>query len=128
MIRNLTILILGGVLLVTASCSSGSTTDQNGGPANPTATHVLIQNVVRLGTLPVFRFNAFDTANPPAPTIVLATPLTATAIASASRITISFVTRELKSSGTSPQATPLQDQVDLRSADPNQPKPAPQCT
>lgn len=97
-------------------------------PGSPTASRVLIQNVVRLGSIPVFRFNAFDTANPPAPTVVLPTPLTATGIASASRITVSFVTRETNRSTTSLQATPLQDQVDLRSADPNQPKPAPQCT
>ncbi|HEV7807506.1 MAG TPA: hypothetical protein VGO80_16925 [Solirubrobacteraceae bacterium] len=97
-------------------------------PASPTASRVLIENVVRLATTPVFRFNAFDSANPPAPTVVLPTPLTTTGIASASRITISFVTRDAGRSSTSPQATPLQDQVDLRSADPNQPKPAPQCT
>jgi hypothetical protein len=97
-------------------------------PATPTASRVLIQNVVRLGTTPVFRFNAFDTANPPAPTVVLATPLTATSAATASRITISFVTRDASHATTTLQATPLQDQVDLRSADPNQPKPAPQCT
>lgn len=97
-------------------------------PVNPTATRVLLENVVRNGTTPVFRFNAFDNASPPAPSLVLPTPLTTAGVASASRITISFVTREARSSGTKLQATPLEDQVDLRSADPNQPKPAPQCT
>lgn len=97
-------------------------------PTNPTATRVLLENVTRNGTTPVFRFNAFDTATPPTPTVVLPTPLTAAGIASASRVTISFVTREAESAATTPQATALQDQVDLRSADPNQPKPAPQCT
>lgn len=97
-------------------------------PAAPTATRVLISNVVRNGSDPVFRFSAFDTASPPRPTIVLASPLTASGVASASRITITFSALPSGQTSSSPRATALQDEIDMRSADPNQPKPAPQCT
>ncbi|MDX6718393.1 MAG: hypothetical protein QOJ63_647 [Solirubrobacteraceae bacterium] len=97
-------------------------------PTTPTSTRVLIANVVTAGSEPAFRFNAFDTASPPRPTIVLPTPLTAAGVASASRITMTFSALPTGRSTQSPLVTTLQDQVDLRSADPNQPKPAPQCT
>lgn len=96
-------------------------------PATPTATRVLIGNLVATGTDPVFRFTAFDTATPPRPTVVLATPLTTATVGQVSRITIAFTARPTGRSTTSAQSTPLLDEVDLRSADPNQPRPTPQC-
>jgi hypothetical protein len=97
-------------------------------PVTPTTTRVLIANVVAAGSDPAFRFNAFDAASPPRPTIVLPTPLTAAGVSSTSRITLTFSALPTGRSTASPLVTTLQDQVDLRSADPNQPKPAPQCT
>jgi hypothetical protein len=97
-------------------------------PATPTSTRVLVTNVGNGGSDPIFRFTGYDAASPPRPTVVLATPLTAAGVAAASRITITFTARAESRSAPSPQSTPLQDQIDLRSADPNQPKPAPQCT
>jgi hypothetical protein len=76
----------------------------------------------------MFRFNAFDAATPPRPTVVLATPLSAADIPRASRITISFTVRPTGRKQTTGLATNMQDEIDLRSADPNQPRPAPQCT
>jgi len=97
-------------------------------PATPTSTRVLLSDVVATVGAPVFRFNAFDAATPPRPTIVLPTPLSAVNVPTASRITISFTVRPTGQTQTTGLATNLQDEVDLRSADPNQPRPAPQCT
>lgn len=97
-------------------------------PTAPTTTRVLVTNVVADTATPVFRFNAFDNANPPRPTIVLPTPLSAANIATATRITITYLVRPWGVTAASRQSATLTDQVDLRSADPNQPKPAPQCT
>ncbi|MEA2232645.1 MAG: hypothetical protein QOD83_2461 [Solirubrobacteraceae bacterium] len=97
-------------------------------PSTPTSVHVLLSDVVATAGVPVFRFNAFDSATPPRPTVVLATPLSAGDVPTASRITISFTVRPTGRKQTTGLATNMQDEIDLRSADPNQPRPAPQCT
>ncbi|HEX8157517.1 MAG TPA: hypothetical protein VF526_09035 [Solirubrobacteraceae bacterium] len=97
-------------------------------PSTPTSSRLLLSDVVATSGVPMFRFNAFDAATPPRPTVVLATPLSAADISRASRITISFTVRPTGRKQTTGLATNMQDEIDLRSADPNQPRPAPQCT
>jgi prepilin-type N-terminal cleavage/methylation domain-containing protein len=77
---------------------------------------------------PIFRYYAYNTADPPRPTTLLPTPLNATDLARVARIEIGFVTlppgvRTL----TFPAASTLQNEIYVRVADPNDPAPTPTC-
>jgi prepilin-type N-terminal cleavage/methylation domain-containing protein len=97
-------------------------------PATATSTRTLITDVVQDGTTPVFQFFAYDTATPPAPTVALASPLTATAIQRTVKIGISFRALRAGGSSSTANAATLKDDVFRRLVDPNDPTPAPECS
>jgi hypothetical protein len=66
---------------------------------------------------PIFQYYAYDAANPPQPTVLLPTPLSADDRARVARIDINYVA--LPGSGTASFSLPVQDQVQVRQADPN---------
>jgi prepilin-type N-terminal cleavage/methylation domain-containing protein len=77
--------------------------------------------------IPMFRYYAFNSATPPRPDQLLATDraLTPTELGTVARISISF--RVLTFNGSEKGSTVLQDDVYVRTADPNAPTPKPTC-
>ena len=77
---------------------------------------------------PIFRYYAYNTANPPRPATLLPTPLSATDLARVARIEIGFVTLPPgQTVVTFPAASTLQNEIYVRVADPNDPAPTPTC-
>jgi prepilin-type N-terminal cleavage/methylation domain-containing protein len=108
-------------------------------PANaptPTRTTVLLQNVVQARdenaagapVLPFFRYWAYPDPMPvnPRPDQALSGTLTAAQVARIARVGISFNVRPATASSEE-FATPLQDDIVLRNADPNAARPDPTC-
>lgn len=79
------------------------------------------------GTRPVFRYYSFN--QDPVPQLVgpLATPLSATDLAKVVKISINFGVRRSGAPASEAPRTVMQDDVYIRSADPNLPSPSPLC-
>lgn len=92
-------------------------------PSTPTRTITLLDNVVQDGTTPVFRYYAFDATNP----LTATTALSSSDRAKVVRILVAFVTRGTNATSTTARSAELQDEVFLRSVDPNEDNPTPQC-
>jgi type II secretory pathway pseudopilin PulG len=97
-------------------------------PAAPTMTRTLISDVVQDGTTPVFRFYAYDTANPRTPSVALPSPLSTADEQRTVKLTITF--RALRTGGdaTTAAAATFQDDVFRRLVDPNDSDPTPECS
>ena len=78
-------------------------------------------------TRPIFRYYKFNTAAPPAPDAALSTPLSAGDRALVARIAVNFAVRPSRSPASAEPAVVVQDDVYVRSADPNDSSPSPQC-
>jgi type II secretory pathway pseudopilin PulG len=79
---------------------------------------------------PIFKYYAYNTATPPRPATLLATPLSATDLARVAKIEIGFVALPpgTKATATSaPGDSTLQNEIYVRVADPNDPAPTPTC-
>ena len=97
-------------------------------PTAATRTKTLAENVILDSTTPIFRYYAFNSATPPRPATLLATPLSTTNLGLVARIELSFRTLPPKAlSPTTRGSIVLQDEVYIRAADPNDPAPTPTC-
>jgi hypothetical protein len=103
-------------------------------PATPTRSTVLADGIVpATAGAPIFTYYAYTAGNtttgtPGTPTQALAAPSTVTQLASIARIGIAY-TAQANGSGTSTASEmSLQDQVLVRSTDPNVLNPSPSCT
>jgi prepilin-type N-terminal cleavage/methylation domain-containing protein len=88
----------------------------------------LISNVQQYGNTPIFQYFGYDEETPPRPSVVLpaAAGMTATNLARVARIVVTF--RSLPESRTSTLGSiVMQDEIYVRSADPNDPAPTPTC-
>jgi prepilin-type N-terminal cleavage/methylation domain-containing protein len=97
-------------------------------PTTATSTRTLLTDVVQDGTTPIFQFFAYDTATPPAPTVALASPLSATDEQRTVKIGITFKALRAGGAATSANAATLKDDVFRRVVDPNDSNPAPECS
>jgi Tfp pilus assembly protein PilV len=89
-------------------------------PATPTRVDTLLTDVVPEPGTPVFSYYAFAPNPPVVPSVLEPTPLTAAAAANVARIAIRFVTRPT-ARPTSAQSTDMQDDVYVRTWNPNAP-------
>ena len=96
-------------------------------PTNPPSSKVLLENVSRDGSAPVFRYYAYNTATPPAPALALSAPLAAADLQRAARIEIAFLARPYGATNDG-NAVQLREDVQLRNANPNAARPDPTCT
>jgi prepilin-type N-terminal cleavage/methylation domain-containing protein len=81
---------------------------------------------------PIFRYYAYNTADPPRPDLLLTTPLSATDLARVAKIEVGFVAlppgERMPANGSLPRgASALQNEIYVRVADPNDPAPTPTC-
>jgi prepilin-type N-terminal cleavage/methylation domain-containing protein len=95
-------------------------------PTTPTRTKLLAENVVPQTGVPIFTYYAYNTATPPRPDTVLATPLSTANLGLVARIDIAFRTLIPRANYTRGSIV-LQDEVYVRAADPNDPAPTPTC-
>ena len=84
-------------------------------------------DVERVGTDPIFRYYGYDTSDPPRPTLLSAT-LTTAELARVSRITVTFRVAPPLGDQDRPAGATITDEVLLRSVDPSDPVPTPQCS
>jgi prepilin-type N-terminal cleavage/methylation domain-containing protein len=79
------------------------------------------------GTRPIFRYYAFS--RDPVPQMIgpLATPIAASVLPSIVKISVSYGVRRTDAPSTEVPTTVMQDDVYIRSADPNLPSPSPLC-
>jgi prepilin-type N-terminal cleavage/methylation domain-containing protein len=96
--------------------------------ASPTSTRILLTDVVQDGTTPVFGFYAYDTATPRTPSVLLASPLSATDEQRTVKIAIAFKALRTGGTASSPGAASLQDDVFRRNVDPNDTDSGPECS
>jgi type II secretory pathway pseudopilin PulG len=75
----------------------------------------------------IFRYYAYNTADPPRPDLRLATPLSATDRARVARIEIGFTTLPPRAKPSPSHSATLQNEIYVRVADPNDPAPIPTC-
>jgi Tfp pilus assembly protein PilW len=89
----------------------------------------LVENVVPDGATPIFRYFAYNTANPPTASLALPTPVALADLGRIARVSITYVARAGSStSGTATRAAVnFTDDVYFRTADPNDPAPYPTC-
>jgi prepilin-type N-terminal cleavage/methylation domain-containing protein len=93
------------------------------------STKVLLDNVTRYGATPMFQYYAYDTAAPPRPSTRLDAPATgmvAANLARVARIVVTYRTRGTDRKNNTGSIV-MQDEVYVRSADPNDPAPTPTC-
>jgi hypothetical protein len=95
-------------------------------PNNPSRARDLITNVTPVTGRPVFRYFAFTTDDPPTPTELLPTPLSAADMARTVRMGIAFVVSPLKARNSEVQST-FEDEIYSRKSDPTQPQQSPKC-
>jgi type II secretory pathway pseudopilin PulG len=79
------------------------------------------------GRRPVFRFYKFDGSTPPQYVGPLALPLTASDSSAITKVGIGFGTRRADAPASEPPLVVMQDDVYVRSADPNLTSPTPSC-
>lgn len=97
-------------------------------PQTPTRTRVLVTNVFRVGTAPVFRYYAFNSATPPDPNVSLATPLSLDDRARAVKLAIRFAARPESPADAGPTSdTDFQTEIFVRTADPVNPAGGTRC-
>jgi prepilin-type N-terminal cleavage/methylation domain-containing protein len=96
-------------------------------PTQPTRDRILLSGVVRDGSAPFFTYYRFGSTNPPRPSVLLAVPLSAGNLGLAARIQVRFAVQP-HGGGTDPRAaTSVQDDVFLRTSNPNATSPNPTC-
>lgn len=95
-------------------------------PATPARTRELITNVVPVSGTPIFSYYTFTTTGTITPSVRLNTPLADPDLARVVRTDVSFVVRPRRTNQP-PQSTTFQNQVDVRTADPNKPTESPRC-
>jgi type II secretory pathway pseudopilin PulG len=100
-------------------------------PTNPTRNRLLLDDVYRRSftgeNTEIFRYFAYNTADPPRPDLRLTTPLSATDIARVARIEIGFTTLPPRARPSPASSATLQNEIYVRVADPNDPAPTPTC-
>lgn len=95
-------------------------------PAQPTRKAVLMQDVVADGGAPLFSYYAFSSSVPPTPTAALTAPVSGGALSRVAMIRVRFAVRP--TGGRDDRfATRMQDDIFLRTADPNSSRPDPTC-
>ena len=87
-------------------------------PSTPTATRVLLANATQVNGAPIFGYYAWTSSGTVAPTVALATPLSAADALRTVRVTVQFAAQPTGKTS-SPEATVLQDEVLSRTADPD---------
>jgi hypothetical protein len=80
------------------------------------------------GKRPVFRFYKFDGSTPPQYLGPLALPLSAADSSAVTKVGIAFATRREDAPASDPPLATMQDDVYVRSADPNLTSPTPSCS
>ena len=80
------------------------------------------------GRRPVFRFYKFDASTPPQFVGPLALPLTAADSSAVTKVAIAFAVRGADTAASDPPLATMQDDVYVRSADPNLTSPTPACS
>jgi Tfp pilus assembly protein PilW len=95
-------------------------------PNSPTRLRDIVSNVSPLGATPVFRYYAFTNTDPPTPTELLPTPLSAADMARTVKVGVSFVVSPVKARNSEVQSV-FQDDVYSRKSDPSQPQQSPKC-
>lgn len=78
-------------------------------------------------TRPVFKYYAFKEGGTPGETELLPTPLTTESVAKTVRVDVAFVSVTQRNTPKDSQATTLENQVYVRSADPSKPKEGARC-
>jgi prepilin-type N-terminal cleavage/methylation domain-containing protein len=91
---------------------------------------LLLENVVPYKGLPVFQYYAYDSATPPRPSSALSTASGAMAPADLARVARIVITYRARATdrATDVGSIVMQDEVYVRSADPNDPAPTPTCS
>jgi hypothetical protein len=89
----------------------------------------LAENIVPEGSTPVFRYFAYNTANPPTASLALPTPVVAADLGRIARVSITYVARAGRGDTATAKnaAISFTDDIYFRSADPNDPAPYPTC-
>jgi hypothetical protein len=95
-------------------------------PASPTRTYELLTDAAPVSGVPIFSYYAFTTSGTISPSVRLNTPLAQEDLPRVVRIAVSFVARPRRTNQP-PQSTTFQNQVDVRTADPNNPTEATRC-
>lgn len=95
--------------------------------SSPTRTRILLENAFPVGTTPVFRYWAYDTVDPPSPTVGLPVPLSSNDLLRAAVIEIAFMTKPIGKNPKASLSSSLHDQILVRSTDPQDPQPTPVC-
>jgi prepilin-type N-terminal cleavage/methylation domain-containing protein len=91
---------------------------------------VLLDNAVPYQGLPIFRYYAYNNLTPPRPDVLLSTaggPLAAADLARVARVVVTYRARGTDRNNDVGSIV-MQDEVYVRSADPNDPAPTPTCS
>lgn len=96
--------------------------------ASPTTYGPELEKVEPDGALPLFGYWAYDTADPPRPTLALPTPLSDADRGRVSRITVSMRVGPATGERDRNTGETLRDEILLRSVDPSDPVPLPLCS
>lgn len=103
-------------------------------PTTPTRTHLVLENVVPVSGVPIFRYYGF-TPNPATPDLLQTTPLdvnpTSASLNASNKtvkVAISFVARPTRAKNSGFTDSTFQNYVYVRTADPTDPDHSPRCS
>lgn len=95
-------------------------------PNSPTRVRDMITRIGPVGGTPIFRYYAFTNGDPPTPTQLLPTPLSAADMARTVKVVVAFVVSPLQVRNSEVRST-FENEVFARRSDPMQPQQSPKC-